>query len=58
MVVRKLTYTDTTEENTTITTTTVGCKRKAETEHLPTDKKDEEEECERKGETNDTQRDW
>ena len=56
MVVRKLTYTDTTEETTTITTTTVGCKRKAETEHLPTDKKDEDE-CERKGETNDTHTD-
>ena len=57
MVVRKLTYTDTTEETTTITTTTVGCKRKAETEHLPTDTKDEDEECERKGETKDTHTD-
>jgi len=56
MVVRKLTYTDTTEETTTINTTTVGCKRKAETEHLHTDKKDEDE-CERKGETNDTHTD-
>jgi hypothetical protein len=53
MVVRKLTYT---EETTTITTTTVGCKRKAETEHLLIDNKDEDE-CERKGETNDTHTD-
>jgi len=53
MVARKLTYPDITE-TTTITTTTVGCKRKAETEDPPTDVAKKDEECDRKAETKDT----